>query len=63
MGLDRGEFWWRISRFSWFGHQSRFDRALAVLVPFTPFVTGHLLSTVIFPSSSTSRKDDLCEDG
>jgi hypothetical protein len=25
MGLDRDEFWWRILRFNWFGHQSRFD--------------------------------------
>ena len=26
MGLDRGEFWWRISTLNWLGHQSLFDR-------------------------------------
>jgi hypothetical protein len=25
MGSDREEFWWRILRFTWFGHQSRFE--------------------------------------
>jgi hypothetical protein len=29
MGLERGEFWWRISMFNWFGHQSRLERARA----------------------------------
>src|SRR3712207_2046374 len=59
MGSDRGEFWWRISRFSWFGHQSRFDRAVAGLdlVPFAPFSTGHLLSLVISPPARRSRKN------
>src|SRR6186713_1855981 len=47
MGLDREEFWWRISRFNWFGHQSRFDRARVAVFPFAPFITGHLVSVVI----------------
>jgi hypothetical protein len=25
MGLDCGECWWSTWRFSWFGHQSRFE--------------------------------------
>src|SRR5215213_5969177 len=68
MGLDRGEFWWRISRFNWFGHQSRFDRARAVLVPFAPFVTGLFVSLVMIPSNTTytderaSSTDELPED-
>src|SRR5215218_2263470 len=56
MGLDSGEFWWRISRFNWFGHQSRFDRARGVLVPVAPFITGHLLSAVIFPPTRLPRR-------
>src|SRR5215208_507339 len=66
-GLDSGEFWWRISRFNWFGHQSRFDRARAVLVPFDPFITGHLLSAVILPPirlpgrTPPARRDELRE--
>jgi hypothetical protein len=39
MGSDWGEFWRRILRFSWFGHQSLFDRILTFVVPWT---TGHL---------------------
>jgi hypothetical protein len=45
MGLDKGEFWWRILRFNWFGHQSRFDVPLPV-VCLCP-VTGHLLSSLM----------------
>src|SRR4051812_3529965 len=48
MGSAKGEFWWRISRFSWFGHQSRFDRATAAFVPFAPFITGHFVSVAIW---------------
>src|SRR6266852_8799530 len=39
MGSDWGEFWRRILRFSWFGHQSLFDRIPTFVVPCT---TGHL---------------------
>ena len=28
MGSAIGGFWWRTFRFSWFGHQSRFDCAV-----------------------------------
>jgi hypothetical protein len=41
MGLDRGEFWWRILRFNWFGHQSLFDLIPTFVVP---CMTGHLVS-------------------
>src|ERR1043166_3975887 len=67
MGLDSGEFWWRISRFNWFGHQSRFDRARAVPAPGAPFITGHLVSAVIFPPTRlpgrthSARTDELQE--
>src|SRR5262245_58017070 len=68
MGLDSGEFWWRISRFNWFGHQSRFDRGPAALGRLAPFTTGDLLSLVIFPPTRLSRmnapasRDSLPED-
>src|SRR4029077_146159 len=39
MGSDWGEFWRRILRFSWFGHQSLFD-LIPILV--VPCATGHL---------------------
>src|SRR5258707_12971040 len=39
MGSDWGEFWRRILRFSWFGHQSLFDLMPTFVVPCT---TGHL---------------------
>src|SRR5882762_5689859 len=39
MGSDWGEFWRRILRLSWFGHQSLFDRIPTFVVPCT---TGHL---------------------
>src|SRR5260221_12110200 len=39
MGSDWGEFWRRILRFSWFGHQSLFDLIPTYVVPCT---TGHL---------------------
>jgi hypothetical protein len=39
MGLDKEEFWWRILRFNWFGHQSRIDLPLPV--------TGRLLCSFI----------------
>src|SRR5258706_11044402 len=52
MGSDWGEFWRRILRFSWFGHQSLFDLIPIFVVPCT---TGHLpaFSSVfasLFPS-------------
>src|SRR5580704_3029882 len=52
MGSDWGEFWRRILRFSWFGHQSLFDLIPTFVVPCT---TGHLpaFSSVLasmFPS-------------
>ena len=31
MGSPAGGFWWRTFRFSWFGHQSRFDLPLCAL--------------------------------
>jgi len=37
IGFDRAEFWWRIFRFNWFGHQSLFD-----LAPAAVCMTGHL---------------------
>src|SRR5713226_23967 len=39
MGSDWGEFWRRILRLSWFGHQSLFDLIPTFVVPCT---TGHL---------------------
>src|SRR5580704_9688386 len=39
MGSDWGEFWRRILRLSWFGHQSLFDIMPKFVVPCT---TGHL---------------------
>jgi hypothetical protein len=39
MGSDWGEFWRRILRFSWFGHQSLFDLIPTLVVP---WMTGHL---------------------
>src|SRR5580704_15793492 len=39
MGSDWGEFWRRIRRLSWFGHQSLFDLIPTFVVPCT---TGHL---------------------
>src|SRR4051794_24793858 len=56
MGLARGEFWWRISRFNWFGHQSRFDRAPAAVCRCVPFITGDLLSVVIVPPTRLPRR-------
>src|SRR6266851_9399328 len=52
MGSDWREFWRRILRFNWFGHQSLFDLIPTFVVPCT---TGHLpaFSSVfasIFPS-------------
>src|ERR1700674_2461513 len=44
MGSDWGEFWRRILRFSWFGHQSLFDLIPTFVVPCT---TGHLVSVAI----------------
>src|SRR5256885_16604166 len=35
MGADWGEFWRRILRFSWFGHQSLFDLMPTFVVPCT----------------------------
>src|ERR1700737_1943514 len=39
MGSDWGEFWRRLLRLSWFGHQSLFDLIPTFVVPCT---TGHL---------------------
>src|SRR5229473_8697759 len=39
MGSDWGDFWRRILRLSWFGHQSLFDLIPTFVVPCT---TGHL---------------------
>src|ERR1700676_5385544 len=39
MGSDWGEFWRRVLRLSWFGHQSLFDLIPTFVVPCT---TGHL---------------------
>jgi hypothetical protein len=39
MGLDKEEFWWRILRFNWFGHQSLLDLIPTFVVP---CMTGHL---------------------
>src|ERR1700693_703574 len=39
MGSDWGEFWRRIPRFNWFGHQSLFDLIPTFVVP---CMTGHL---------------------
>src|SRR6266478_1037144 len=57
MGSDWGEFWRRILRFSWFGHQSLFDLIPTFVVPCT---TGHLpaFSSVLasmFPSDVSLR--------
>jgi hypothetical protein len=41
MGSDWGEFWRRIPRFSWFGHQSLFDLIPTFVVP---CMTGHFAS-------------------
>jgi hypothetical protein len=41
IGSDWGEFWRRILRFSWFGHQSLFDLIPTFVVP---CMTGHLAS-------------------
>src|SRR6202011_5830021 len=41
MGSDWGEFWRRILRFSWFGHQSLFDLIPTFVVP---CMTGHFAS-------------------
>src|ERR1700741_3688884 len=41
MGSDWGEFWRRILRFNWFGHQSLFDLIPTFVVPCT---TGHFAS-------------------
>src|SRR5260221_1391320 len=42
MGSDRGEFWCRTFRFSWFGHQSELVCARRV-----PCATGHLPSVEV----------------
>jgi hypothetical protein len=47
MGLDKEEFWWRILRFNWFGHQSRFDVPLPAVCLSTLPVAGLLLSSFI----------------
>src|ERR1700727_2714750 len=57
MGSDWGEVWRRILRFSWFGHQSRFDLIPTFVVPCT---TGQLptFSSVfesMFPSDVSLR--------
>jgi hypothetical protein len=50
MGLLMGQFWLRIFRFNWFGHQSRFDVPLPAVDLLAPPVTGHLLSSfIMFP--------------
>jgi len=41
MGSDCGEFWRRILRFRWFGHQSLFDLIPTFVVA---CATGHLAS-------------------
>jgi hypothetical protein len=62
MGSDWGEFWRRILRFSWFGHQSLFEIIPTCVVPCT---TGHLpalLSSVlgsIFPSDRVQVFSEL----
>jgi hypothetical protein len=45
--LDKEEFWWRILRFNWFGHQSRFDVPLPAEGLGVLPVTGRLLSSFI----------------
>jgi len=54
MGSDWGEFWRRILRFNWFGHQSSFDLIRRFVVPCT---TGHLPAVFasIFPSAPPCR--------
>jgi hypothetical protein len=47
MGLAMDEFWWRIFRFSWFGHHCSFDLPSAALV-LAPPENGHLLSSTMF---------------
>jgi hypothetical protein len=44
MGSDWGEFWRRILRLSWFGHQSLFDLIPTFVVPCT---TGHLSALLL----------------
>lgn len=42
MGFPLAEFWWRIFRFSWLGHQSPLDMApAAVGREAAPPMTGH----------------------
>src|ERR1051326_8423920 len=53
MGLDWSEFWRRILRFSWFGHQSLFDLIPTFVVPCT---TGHLPAfSLVFASMFSSE--------
>src|SRR5580693_2333238 len=63
MGSEWGEFWRRILRFSWFGHQSLFDLIPTFVVP---CMTGHLVSVDMvcsfLPSSikfDQKNRDDL----
>src|SRR3981081_1466749 len=61
MGSDWGEFWRRILRLSWFGHQSLFDLIPTFVVPCT---TGHLpaFSSVfasMFPSDCLLEAADM----
>jgi hypothetical protein len=57
MGSDWGEFWRRILRFSWFGHQSLFDLIPTFVVPCT---TGHLPALAAsFPSISLSDQSRM----
>src|ERR1035437_9475033 len=57
MGSDLGEFWWRGLRFSWFGHQSRFDVPWGLLWV-TP-LTGHVpsRSSFILPTTASGLSD------
>jgi hypothetical protein len=47
MGLDKEEFWWRILRFNWFGHQSRFDVPLPARVSF--FFSSAMILLLSYP--------------
>src|ERR1700736_6171321 len=54
MGSDWGEFWRKMLRLSWFGHQSLFDIMPTFVVPCT---TGHLpaLLSVSAPMFASDR--------
>jgi len=47
IGSDWGEFWRRILRFNWFGHQSLLDLIPTFVVPYT---TGHFASVAMICS-------------